>query len=130
MRLALGAAAAVQQLVEHRQGGEGQHGEDEEQEDDEAGHVPAVVEGVDLLHLHGDTGEGHCLSVPGELAGVRRAGGVGHDSLEKRSRKDGIEGVESLSLMSAANVRMGTVQLEEINSVQATCFFSASSLPQ
>lgn len=81
MRLALGAAAAVQQLVEHRQSGEGQHGEDEEQEDDEAGHVPAVVERVDLLHLHGDAGEGDGLSVPGELAGVQRAAGVGHDSL-------------------------------------------------
>lgn len=81
MRLALGAAAAVQQLVEHRQSGEGQHGEDEEQEDDEAGHVPTVVERVDLLHLHGDAGEGDGLSVPGELAGVQRAAGVGHDSL-------------------------------------------------
>lgn len=88
MRLALGAAAAVQQLVEHGQGGEGEHGEDEEQEDDEAGHVPAVVEGVDLLHLHGDAGEGNGLSVPGELAGVRRASVVGHGSLVWRSRKE------------------------------------------
>lgn len=70
MRLALGAATAVQQLVEHGQGGEGQDGEDEEQEDDEAGHVPAVVERVDLLHLHGNPGEGNGLSMPGQLAGV------------------------------------------------------------
>lgn len=67
VRLGLVEAAAVEQLVEERQGSEGEHGQDEEQEDDEAGHVPAVMEREDRLHrssaatghAHGDLhGEG------------------------------------------------------------------------
>ena len=81
MGLALGAAAAVQQLVEHGQHGQGDHGEDEEQQDDEAGHVPAVVERVHLLHLHGDPGEQGHTRRPREASGrdCGVGGGAGED---------------------------------------------------
>lgn len=89
VRLPFGAAATVQQLVEHGQGRQRQHGEDEEQQDDEAGHVPAIVERVDLLDLDQDLGEGHGLRVPREAAGGGGGGGeVGHGAWQQRRRRE------------------------------------------
>lgn len=70
VRLGLVEAAAVEQLVEERQGSEGEHGQDEEQEDDEAGHVPAVMEREDRLHRSS------------------AAAGHGHGDLDGEGRKD------------------------------------------
>lgn len=86
-----GAAPAVQQLVEHSQRGQRHHGEDEEQQDDEAGHVPAVVEGVDLLDLQGDPGDERGVRVPREVTRVYGAGAVGHGSWSERET-DGLFG--------------------------------------
>lgn len=48
--LGLVEAAAVEQLIEESQSSEGEYGEDEEEEDYKAGHVPAIMEGEHLLH--------------------------------------------------------------------------------
>ncbi len=59
-----GEAAAVQQLIEERQCGEGEDGEDEEEEDDEAGNIPAVVKGIDLLDQSRTAGHVHTAKTP------------------------------------------------------------------
>lgn len=59
-----GEASAVQQLIEERQRGEGEDGEDEEEQDDEAGNVPAIVEGIDLLDQSRAAGHVHTAERP------------------------------------------------------------------
>lgn len=92
MCLPFGTAPTVQQLIEHGQGSQRHDSEDEEQKDNEAGHVPAVVERVDLLDLHGDMGEWDRLRVPREIAWVYSRSDVCHDfwfEVTKTGRKAG-----------------------------------------
>lgn len=58
-RFGLVEASAVQKFVEERQRGEGEDGEDEEKYDDEAGNVPAIMEGIDLLDHSRTAGHVH-----------------------------------------------------------------------
>lgn len=63
-RFSFGEASAVQQLVEESQCGEGEDGKDEEEENDEAGNIPAIMEGIDLLDQSRTAGHVHTAERP------------------------------------------------------------------